>query len=178
MAADGSATEVRVVVAAERLGEASVTLPVGQRLFPGDVPTADIRVISGWRVSHTTSVEKPDVTVEPTFSDINSMEPVTFTGTWQSVLDGHAGQFALYRAKADIGPSSRGRNLVLNAVQGTVEVYVNHRMLRRQECFIKSRVEVELPVSLFGESRLTLVLQNDTVDRHAGVLEPICLVQR
>ena len=178
VAADGSAPEVRVVVSAERFGDASVTLPVGQRPFPGDVPTADIRVISGWRVSHTASVEKPDVTIEPTFSDVNSMEPVTFTGTWQPVLDGHPGQYALYRAKADIGPSSRGRHLVLNAVQGTVEVYVNHRMLRRQECFIKSRVEVELPVSLFGESQLTLILQNDTVDRHAGVLEPICLVQR
>lgn len=176
--ADGSSQEVKVIVAAERYGNASVTIPVGHRIFPGDVPTADIRVISGWRVSHTASVEKPDVTADPTFSDMNSMEPVTFTGTWQSVLDGHPGQFALYRTKADIGPSSRGRNLVLNAVQGTVEVYVNHRMLRRQECFIKSRVEVELPVSLFGECQLTLILQNDTVDRHAGVLEPICLVQR
>ena len=118
------------------------------------------------------------MTVEPTFSDVNAMEPVTFTGTWQPVLDGHPGQYALYCARADIGPSSRGRHLVLNAMQGTVEVYVNHRMLRRQECFIKSRVEVELPVSLFGECQLTLILQNDTVDRHAGVLEPICLVQR
>ncbi len=178
VAADGTAPEVRVMVSAERFGEATVTLPVGQRPFPGDVPTADIRVISGWRVSHTASADKPDVTIEPTFSDVNSMEPVTFTGTWQPVLDGHPGQYALYRAKADIGPSSRGRHLVLNAVQGTVEVYVNHRMLRRQECFIKSRVEVELPVSLFGESQLTLILQNETVDRHAGVLEPICLVQR
>lgn len=178
IAADGNATEVRVSVSAERFGEASIILPVGQRAFPGDVPTADIRVIGGWRVSHTATAEKPDVTVEPTFSDVNAMEPVTFTGTWQPVLDGRAGQYTFYRARADIGPSTRGRHLVLNAVQGTVEVYVNHRMLRRQECFIKSRVEVELPVSLFGECQLTLILQNETVDRHAGVLEPICLVQR
>jgi beta-galactosidase len=145
VAADGSASEVRVVVSAERFGDASISLPVGQRPFPSNVPTADIRVIGGWRVSHAATVEKPDVTVEPTFSDMNAMEPVTFTGTWQPVLDGHPGQYALYCARADIGPSSRGRHLVLNAMQGTVEVYVNHKMLRRQECFIKSRVEVELP---------------------------------
>ncbi len=178
VAADGTAPQVRVVVSGERFGDASVTLPVGQRPFPGNIPTADIRVISGWRVSHAASMEKPDVTAEPTFSDVNAMEPVTFTGTWQPVLEGHPGQYALYLARADIGPSSRGRHLVLCALQGTVEVYVNHKMLRRQECFVKNRVEVELPVSLFGECQLTLILQNQTVDRHAGVLEPICLVQR
>jgi beta-galactosidase len=178
VSADGTAQEVRVIVSAERFGDAIIILPVGKRPFPGDVPTADMRVISGWRVSHAATTDKPDVTVEPTFSDINSMEPIMFTGTWQTVLDGHHGQFALYRTRADLGPSARRRYLVLTAVQGTVEVYVNHRMLRRQECFVKNRVEVELPVSLFGECQLTLILQNDTVDRHAGILEPICLVQR
>lgn len=176
IAADGTAAQVRVTVFAERFGEACITLLVGQRPFPGDVPTADMRVINGWRVSHTALLEKPDVDDMPTFNDVNSMEPITFTGTWQTVLDGRAGSYALYRAKADIGPSARGRYLVLNAVQGTVEVYVNRRMLKRQECFIKSRVEVEVPTSLFGECQLTLVLQNDTVDRHAGILEPICLI--
>lgn len=178
VAADGTASQLRVVVSGERFGDASITLPVGQRPFPGNVPTANMRVISGWRVSHTASPEKPDVTVEPTFSDMNAMEPVTFTGTWQTVLEGHPGEYAFYRARADIGPSSRGRHLVLCSVQGTVEVYVNHKMLRRQECFVKNRVEVELPLSLFGECQLTLILQNQTVDRHASILEPICLVQR
>ena len=67
---------------------------------------------------------------------------------------------------------------MLCSVQGTVEVYVNHKMLRRQECFVKNRVEVELPLSLFGECQLTIILQNQTVDRHASILEPMCLVQR
>lgn len=178
VAADGTAPQLRVIVSGERFGDASIILPVGQRPFPSSVPTANMRVINGWRVSHTASVEKPDVTVEPTFSDVNAMEPVTFTGTWQTVLEGHPEEYALYRARADIGPSSRGRHLVLSSVQGTVEVYVNHKMLRRQECFVKNRMEVELPLSLFGECHLTIILQNQTVDRHASILEPICLVQR
>lgn len=177
-AADGDAQELRVIVSAEHFGDASVTLPVASRPFPPDVPVSEMRLLGGWRVTQTPLAEKPDVTAETGLGDFGVMDPVAFTGVWQPALDGHPGAYALYRAKVNVGPSAHGRHLVLAAVQGTVEVYANHRLIARAERFIKGRVEAELPVSLSGECQLSLVLRNETVDRHAGILEPISLVQR
>jgi len=172
----GDAMEVQVIVSGERFADVSIMLPVGNRLYPVDVPLADVRVLTGWRMSHTAILDKPDIHAEVSANDMNSMEPIIFVGTTQSLFDGHAGMYAIYRTKADVGPSMRGRFLVLNAVQGTVEVYANGRLLIRQECFIKNRVEVELPVTLCDEVLLSLIVKNDTVDRRAGLIEPVCLV--
>lgn len=175
--AAGMAHEVRVIVSGERFGDASVTIPVAERPFPADVPPADVRVLTGWRMSHTASTVKPDVPVSLSFNDMNSMEPVSFVGTAQPLFDGLVGAYALYCTKADVGPCTHGRFLVFNAVQGTVEVYANTRLLATQSCFVKSRVEVELPVTLCDEVLLSLILRNDTVDRRAGLMEAVCLVQ-
>lgn len=177
VAAVDDTSEVRVIVSGERFGDASVTLPVGNRPYPADIPPADVRVLTGWRMSHIALMEKPDIRADVSMNDMNSMEPVTFAGTAQSLFDGHSGVYALYHTRADVGPSAHGRFLVLNAVQGSVEIYANSRLLTRQECFIKSRVEVELPMTLCDEVLLSMIVKNDTVDRRAGLMEPVCLVQ-
>jgi len=59
-----------------------------------------------------------------------------------------------------------------------VEVYAGRRLLVRRECFVKSRVEAELPVALCNEVLLSLIIKNDTVDSRAGLMEPVCLITK
>ena len=106
---------------------------------------------------------------------MNSMEPVAFTGGPQDHLSGFEDAYALYHAPADLGESVPGRYLLLNAVQGTVEVYAQRKLLKRAECPIKSRVVAPVPVELSGEATLTLIIQNRSIDKQAGIFEPVCL---
>lgn len=176
VAALPESTAVTVAVDCPGLPPASVTIPVEARPFPGDVPVASMRVLSGWRMSHTPQMEKPGTALSISQNDMNSMEPVTFDGSLQTLLDGHRGAYALYRTTAEVGDSAPGRHLVLNRVQGTVEVYAGKRLLGRQACFTASRMELPLPITLSGECILTLIVQNKSVDGRAGVIEPVTLV--
>ena len=168
--------EVRVTVSCGRFGDTSILLPVGERPYPADVPEADVRVLTGWRISHAPSVERPDPLAPISESNMNSMEPLTFTGEMQPVFDGHPGEYALYRVKIDMGVSANGRYLVFGGVQGTMEVYANHKLVLEKECFMTSRVEVALP-AISGECTITVLLKNDTVDKRAGLTEPVSLIQ-
>lgn len=178
VAAEAGAREVAVTFSSTRFGDVAITLPVHRRPFPEDVPRTDMQVLAGWHISHTAQPEKPEINPDMSQSDIRSMEPVNFTGTGQPQFDGHPGEYALYHTRADVGASARGRFLVLNAVQGTVEIYAGDRLLGSRECFGKSRVEMELPVTLCNEVLFSLIIKNDTVDHRAGLMEPVCMVQR
>lgn len=158
------------------LREHTLTLPINSRPFPQDIPATNIRVLEGWRISHTATHERPDPMLTTGASDMNSMEPITFTGAPQAVLDGHEGMYCLYQTRANLGVGETKRDLILNRVRGRVTVYIDGIRLLSKLCMVDERLELPVPAAYSGMCRVSIVIQNQAVDKRAGILDPIILI--
>ena len=172
---DETSREVTLTVDDEGTLTGTLTLPVLYRPAPPSLPPATMRMVTGWRMSMQAQIEKPTVKMAVP-SDMNSLEPVTFSGTETAILTRKKDHWALFQTITDVGDPSDERFFVLNTVQGTVEVYAGTTLLQTFHAPAKARMEVPLPKTVSGETQITILLQNHTLDQWAGIYEPVALI--
>lgn len=176
IAASPGAEWVTVSVSGRGMRCASLTLPVCPRPFPASLPATGMRLIEGWRMSHAASSARPDPAYSLSANDMNSMEPISFTGVPQPAFDGCGDAYCLYHVKADLGPSGVDRHLIMNRVRGMVELFLDGTPLYQRHCFTDERLEVPVPTEAHGFHRLSAIIRNSSVDKRAGILDPVILI--
>lgn len=170
------AKKVMIRAASHALRPSELTMTVTDRPFPPALMPTAMRTIDGWRASHNALSQRPDPAVTLSINDMNSMEPITFEGTPQRILEDKDGMYCLYQAKADVGDVSTKRYLIISRARGFVEVFANTLPLGSKHCFIDDRIEIEIPSSYVGVCHFSIIIQNHTVDKRAGILDPITIV--
>lgn len=170
------ADEVIIKASARGLEACELSLAVGTRPSPPALLPTSMRSIEGWRMSHVAQETRPDPSVILSTNDMNSMEPISFEGVPQSILTGRSNMYCLYETKVEIGLPNAKRFFIIGRARGFIEVFVNNQLLGSKHCFIDERVELVIPPTLHGVCRFTIIVQNRTVDKRAGILDPITLV--
>ncbi|MDD3336105.1 MAG: beta-galactosidase GalA [Eubacteriales bacterium] len=170
------AKQVVIHASAKGVQDAEITLSVKERAFPPALADTGLRLLDGWRMSHEPLSQRPDPALVLSANDMNTMEPVSFTGEPQRILSGAAGMYCLYQTTAELGASKGKRYLILNRVQGTAEIFVDGKPLFRKECFTAERLEITIPSAIHGRRRISIIIRNESVDKQAGIFDPALFV--
>ena len=94
------------------------------------------QVVDGWKLYYQLFDEMPDPSMQTDINDMNSFEPVAFTGQPQPELSGRLGKYAMYRAYWDAGNPCAGRKLYFPEIFGHVYIYLDgEEVARRKEGF-------------------------------------------
>ncbi|MEG1013352.1 MAG: glycoside hydrolase family 2 TIM barrel-domain containing protein [Clostridia bacterium] len=171
-----NATQLTLHASARGLHAATLTLPIHERPALADLPASDVHVLDGWRMSHTLTHERPDPAQALGVGDMNSMESVSFIGTPQAAMDGCNGLYGLYQAPVELGRAGEKRRLVFARVRGFIEVYLDAQLLCSQSCPDDHRLEAVIPPDACGSQRISVIVQNNTADGRAGILDPVLLI--
>ena len=161
---EGIAEEVRLPVTSGE--EIPFILPVNEQ------------VVDGWKLYYQLFDEMPDPSMQTDINDMNSFEPVAFTGQPQPELSGRLGKYAMYRAYWDAGNPCAGRKLYFPEIFGHVYIYLDgEEVARRKEGFGGSMI-VSLSNHLEGKHEITVIVQNGNREYpEAGICSPVCMIK-
>ena len=140
------------------------------------IPNIDIiqeDAIGGWTMYKELFTEFPDPNPEVSDQDMNTFEPVAFTGHAQAIFEGKSFVYGLYRTEYDFGPAAEGRLLNCTEVWGDAWVYVDGEPICEAQ---HHAIAVELPKELEGRHVVTIVLhQNNPGWTFGGIIDPVVI---
>lgn len=135
-------------------------------------------VIDGWKLYYQLFDEMPDPAIQTDANDMNSFEPVAFTGRPQPELSGKLGKYALYRTRFESGKACIGRKLSFQSILGQVYLYLDGKELTRRVDCCAGGVTTFIDETLEGEHELTVIVKNENREYpEAGILSAVCLIQ-
>ncbi len=134
-------------------------------------------IIDSWKRYYQLFDEMPDVHIQRDSNDMNSFEPVIFTGTVQPELSGKLGKYAMYRTNYDFGSKKSGRRIYFPEILGHVFIYLNGLEVARRTNAFGGGILIDLDEQLEGKNELTVVIWNGRKDYpEAGICMPVTIV--
>lgn len=134
-------------------------------------------IIDGWKRYYQLFEEMPDVHMQRDSNDMNSFEPVIFTGKVQPELSGKLGKYAMYRTLYDFGEKKAGRRIYFPEILGHVFIYLNGQEVARRTDAFGGSILIDLDETIEHKNELTVVVWNGRADYpEAGICMPVSLV--
>ncbi|MDO5521210.1 MAG: beta-galactosidase GalA [bacterium] len=167
---------ITVTVTCEGVAPATITIPVTPcESIPYIMPTEEV-VVDGWKLYYKTFDEMPDPNPKVDANDMNSFEPVNFTGLPQAELAGKLDQYGLYRTKFDFGKAEPNRYLYFSDVKGHVWIYLDGVEMEHRTDAFGGYMVVDLPEELSGDHILSVIILNSNVEwPQAGICAPVVM---
>lgn len=149
-----------------------VMIPVNPYMEP-----VEETIVSGWKRYYQLFDEMPDVHIQTDANDMNSFEPVIFTGNPQPELSGKLGKYAMFRTVYDFGESKQSRKLYFPEIFGHAFVYLNGTEIGKRTDDFGGSLLVPLDEHISGKNELTVVIWNGREDYpEAGICKPVAIV--
>ncbi len=143
--------------------------------IPYIMPKEEI-IVDGWRLFHRTFDEMPDPNPKVDANDMNSFEPVNFTGAPQAELADKLNQYGLYRTKFNFGKAEEKRYLYFGDIKGHAFIYLDGVELARRTDSFAGHMVVDLPSDVAGSHVLSVVILNGNVEwPQAGICAPVVM---
>lgn len=134
-------------------------------------------IIDGWKRYYHLFDEMPDVHIQREANDMNSFEPVIFTGSVQPELSGKLGKYAMFRTEYDFGAKKTGRRIYFPEVLGHVFIYLNGEEVARRTDSFGGSILVDIDEAVEDKNELTVIIWNGREDYpEAGICMPVSLV--
>lgn len=131
--------------------------------------------VEGWSLYHRLFEQMPPADFRQAENDMNSLEPISFEGSPQSLLSGQIGKYALLRTELEAGSVPMGASIFFGAILGKAWVYLDGVLLAEKSHGKEESLAVQLPLDCKGGS-LTVILQNQDEDwQQCGILTPVFL---
>ncbi|WP_455716888.1 beta-galactosidase GalA [Anaerosporobacter sp.] len=166
-----------IKVSAEDIGlQTEVMIPVWEvESFPYVEPVEE-RVIDNWRLYYQLFDEMPNPNPKVDQNDMNSFEPIAFSGAPQIQLADQLHKYALYRCVANIGEAKENRYLYISDVRGYVWIYLNGELLASRTDSFSGYMIIDLPKDAHGKEVITIIIHNENEEwPQAGICSPVVL---
>lgn len=168
--------DVTIRVSAEGLESASAEILVEQAEMIPYMKTVKERVVEGWGLFYKLFDEMPDPNIKVDANDMNSFEPVAFTGVPQPQLADQLNKYGLYRTVFDAGKPGEKRYIYFGDVKGHVWIYLDGQKVAERTDEFGGELSVELAEEMAGEHTLAVIIQNANREwPQAGICMPVTL---
>lgn len=175
----GMEKDMKIRAFSEGLEEEEVTITLEKvEEIPYIVPIKE-KIVEGWRLYYELFDEMPDAKMKTDRNDMNSFEPVNFTGQPQPELSGKLEQYAMYRTQYDFGQAKEERNLYFTDVKGYVWIYFDgEEVFCRTDSFGGSII-LPLEETFVGKHEVTVVVYNGNKEYpEAGICNQVLLTTK
>lgn len=135
-------------------------------------------IVDGWKLYYQLFDEMPDPSIQTRANDMNSFEPVAFTGRPQPELSGKLDKYAMYRTKFEVGSPCKGRKLYFQEIYGYVYIYLDGEVLGSRTDGFGGSMIIPIDEILEGQHELTVIVKNANKEYpEAGICSPVCLIR-
>ncbi|MDO5293855.1 MAG: beta-galactosidase GalA [bacterium] len=168
--------DLKITVTCEGVEAATIIIPVTPyNSIPYIMPTEEV-VVDGWKLYYKTFDKKPDPNPKVDANDMNSFEPVNFTGLPQAELAGKLDQYGLYRTKFDFGKAEPNRYLYFSDIKGHVWIYIDGVEMGSRTDAFGGYMVIDLPDDFSGEHIVSVTILNSNVEwPQAGICAPVVM---
>lgn len=169
---------MKITVSCEEAGVApvTITIPVTPCDYIPYIAPNEETVVDGWRLFHKTFDAMPDPNPTVDANDMNSFEPVNFTGAPQPELADKLDQYGLYRTKFDFGEAEENRYLYFAELSGHVWIYIDGVEVAKRIDSFGGYMVVDLDKELAGSHVVSVVILNCNVEwPQAGICAPVVM---
>lgn len=161
---------------AKNIEGALLEIPVVKTEAIPYVEIVDERVVEGWKLYYQLFGEKPEANPEVCANDMNSFEPVEFSGSVQPQLSGQLGKYALYRTEIELRKSDIEKSLYFADVKGYVWVYMDGQELVSRTDSSDGYLFIKIPSVKEGKHVITVIIQNINKEwPQAGICIPVTI---
>lgn len=143
------------------------------------IKTLKEQVVDGWRIYYKLFSEKPSADMETDSNDMNSFEPVLFSGQPQAEFSGKFGMYGMYQTKYSFGKDVSDWALYIGDVLGHIWIYIDGEEVYEQTDNWRSEVILPLKSEMEGTHRITIIIYNGNREyTEAGICTPIILCKK
>lgn len=134
----------------------------------------DEQIVNGWRLYHKITKERPDPDLKTRHNDMNSFEPVTFSGHMLPELANKPGCYAMYRTSYDLQDKGQERRLHFCYIEGYVWIYINGQIVEERTDRFGGDMTIDIPAEITGVQEITVIVQNANEEYpQAGITSPV-----
>ena len=168
-----------IKVFAEGLEEAEVQIKLKKVEEIPYVKAIQERIVEGWKLYYELFDKMPDAKMKTDRNDMNSFEPVTFTGQPQPELSGKLNQYAMYRTQYDFGQEEQGRNLYFTDIKGHVWIYMDGEEVMNRTDGFGGEIILPLQETFSGKHEITVIVYNGNREYpEAGICNQVLLTKK
>lgn len=159
--------------------EAVCVLPIKETEKVPMIKPVDEIPVEGWGLYHKITDTMPDVGMKTDSNDMNSFEPVAFTGQPQPELSGKLDRYAMYRTHVELGSACKGRRIYFHRILGLVYIYLDGKEFIKREESWDGSILLPIPDDFHGKHELTVVVKNESREYpEAGICYPVCMMKK
>ena len=168
--------EIKITAKTTSGMESQIVIPVQKTKHIPYIDTLEEKVLDGWGLYYRLFSEKPDPTIETEANDMNSFEPVQFSGQSQAELSGKLNQYGMYQTKVNFARNIGDWSLYVNSVLGHVWIYMDGEEIYSRTDAWGGEIILPLRKEMAGSHRITVVVYNGNPEyAEAGICTPIIL---
>ena len=168
--------EIKITAKTTSGMESQIVIPVQKTKHIPYIDTLEEKVLDGWGLYYRLFSEKPDPTIETEANDMNSFEPVQFSGQSQAELSGKLNQYGMYQTKVNFARNIGDWSLYVNSVLGHVWIYMDGEEIYSRTDAWGGEIILPLRKEMAGSHRITVVVYNGNPEyAEAGICTPIVL---
>ncbi|BBF43905.1 beta-galactosidase [Lachnospiraceae bacterium KM106-2] len=168
--------DVTVRVSIDGVETETIVIPVKDAEVIPYVRPVKEQVVEGWKMYYQLFDEMPDPNPKVDANDMNSFEPIAFTGENQAQLADQLHKYGLYRAVANIPRTEEEKHLYFGSINGHVWIYIDGKEMARRTDSFGGYMTVDLPTDLSGEHVITVVIHNENEEwPQAGICTPVTI---
>ncbi len=159
--------------------ECSLVIPVNVKEHYPYIEAAQEKIIDNWRMYYQLYSGKPDPVLGLSKNDMNSFEPVSFSGSPQTEFSGKHRTYGVYYTSYLFPENPENYNLYCSNMLGHVWVYIdNYEVYSRTDSY-GGDIVIPLEKKFSGVHNITVVIYNGNPEYlEAGICSPILLQKR